>query len=92
MLHPKDRRDQESALATIKNSLKILEAAKDVKVVAFCLLGGGFKLDLSLGMLPRDKQNEVINFLESTLKEHRQNLSESIRKDKELKRTLESDV
>lgn len=83
MLHPRTKREFERDLKNIKQSLNLLNAVSNVKVVTFSLMGGGYNCQLSLGMLPKEKQEQIIDYIENSLLEHRKYLSDRLNEVKE---------
>lgn len=82
MLHPKTKRDFERDLRNTKQSLTLLNAVSNVKVTTFSLMGGGYNCQLSLGMLPKNKQEDIIDYIEKLLLEHKEYLTHRLTEDK----------
>lgn len=82
MLHPRAKREFLRDVRNIRQSLKILNSVENVRVTTFSLLGGGYKCDLSLGMLPTAEQEKIISHIENVLETHKGYLLQRLNENK----------
>lgn len=63
-----EKRNLKIKLRNIQNNLKLLDAVEHVKVTSIALMGGNYKLELSLVLLSATAQEELLSMVEDKLK------------------------